>query len=239
MKGHRSSPSTPYHGLIPARAGSKGIPGKNIIRLGDQALIRWTARAALTAGVLDDVVLSTDSGEIAAEVADLEVEVPFLRPARLATDSSTSLDVVLHCAEACGWTDDSYVVLLQPTSPFRSARHLREAVTRVRENDLSALVSVTSAPVPYEWHYELTEVGELRGLNDRSADRRQAALTSVVPNGAIYIVRLGVLKEFGTFVPPACVGYLMDEVSSVDLDEPLDLAWAEFLLDRGRVILDG
>ena len=117
--------------LIPARGGSKGIVGKNLALLGGKPLLRYTTDAARQSGCIDRVLLSTDSEEIAAAGRAAGVEVPFLRPPELASDHASMSDVLRHCL---AWLEGESaepveaIVLLQPTSPFRSSRHIDEAV---------------------------------------------------------------------------------------------------------------
>src|SRR5689334_9403842 len=114
-------------GLVPARGGSKGVPGKNVRRLAGHTLLDYTARAARDAGVIDRVILSTDSAEIAQAGRRAGLEVPFTRPASLAADDTPMLPVIEHAiAEMTrsGWTPD-IIVLLQPTSPLRRPQHIR------------------------------------------------------------------------------------------------------------------
>ena len=122
-------------GLVPARGGSKGVPGKNVRPLAGHTLLEYTARAASESGVLDRVILSTDSAEIAEAGRRAGLEVPFLRPASLALDDTPMLPVIEHAlaeTAAHGWTP-GIIVLLQPTSPLRRPDHIRDAVNLLRE----------------------------------------------------------------------------------------------------------
>ena len=142
-------------GLIPARGGSKGIPRKNIAILAGQPLLAYTCAVALGSRVLNRVVLSTDDAEIAEVGRQCGVEVPFLRPATLAQDGTPSIEVARHAVEYFRdnehWTPD-VVVLLQPTSPLRTSRHIDEAVDLMKESDADTVVSVVEVPHRFNPH---------------------------------------------------------------------------------------
>src|SRR5262249_17289269 len=115
-------------GLVPARGGSKGVPGKNVRPLAGRTLLEYTARAARESGVIDRIVLSTDSAEIAEAGARAGIEVPFMRPASLAADDTPMVPVITHAVgelDRQGWSAD-VIVLLQPTSPLRRPEHIRD-----------------------------------------------------------------------------------------------------------------
>ena len=112
--------------LVPARGGSKGIPGKNIIPLGGKPLIAWTIEAAKAVDTIDRLIVSTDDEAIAHVAQDYKCEVPFLRPPELAEDETAGIDVVLHALDELDYFD--VIVLLQPTSPFRTAAQIDEAI---------------------------------------------------------------------------------------------------------------
>ncbi len=135
-------------GIIPARGGSKGIPNKNLLQLGGKPLIAYTVEAARASGVIDRLILSTDSEAIAEIGRSLGVEVPFMRPPELASDDAPMLPVVQHAVsqmEQSGWVAD-IVVLLQPTSPLRRPERIQQAVELLKSSDCSSVVSVTEIP---------------------------------------------------------------------------------------------
>ena len=135
-------------GLVPARAGSKGVPDKNIRPLAGRPLLAYTAAAALESGVLDRVILSTDSDAIADAGRAAGLEVPFMRPAQLAADDTPMLSVIRHALETLarqGWTADM-LVLLQPTSPLRRPEHIRAAVALLLESGADSAVTVVQVP---------------------------------------------------------------------------------------------
>ncbi|KLU62649.1 CMP-N,N'-diacetyllegionaminic acid synthase [Peptococcaceae bacterium CEB3] len=234
-------------GIIPARGGSKGIPRKNIRLLGGKPLLAWTIEAALAAKCLDRLILTTEDEEIAKVGRKYGCEVPFLRPAELALDTTPGIEPVLHAirwlAERESYHPD-YVLLLQPTSPFRRAEQIRECVarmlcaksgplipTRPQTPPCDALVGVTEPGQPPEWMFRAGEEGFLRPLLPaEGAARRQELPATWVLNGALYLIRTEVLLREHTFMPERVEGFPMDRTSSLDLDTPWDWQMAEYCL---------
>jgi len=129
--------------IVPARGGSKGVPGKNVRKLAGRTLLDYTAHAARDSGVIDRIVLSTDSDDIADAGTRAGLEVPFMRPSSLAQDDTPMLPVIQHALEtlaADGWTTD-VVVLLQPTSPLRRPSHVRDAVNALLQENADSVVT--------------------------------------------------------------------------------------------------
>lgn len=216
--------------VIPARGGSKGVPGKNIKLLGQWPLIEYTIRAALDAGL--HPVVSTDDQAIADVAIAAGARVPALRPAHLATDEASSLDVILHALEH--WVPEARAVcLLQPTSPFRSGQHVLEALAQFEDGASPAVVSVCPVEKPPRWMYHLSsERQEMHPFLHKAKriTRRQDASPLYVLNGAIYLVEVAVLRATKSFVPEGTLGYVMSVEDSVDIDTPLDWMLAETLL---------
>ncbi|MBX3096492.1 MAG: acylneuraminate cytidylyltransferase family protein [Fimbriimonadaceae bacterium] len=211
--------------LVPARSGSKGVPGKNIRLLHEKPLIAWTIEAAFQSGVATEVFVSTDSAEIAAVATASGAEVPFLRPAELATDEATTLDVVLHLLDRVG--DPDWLLLLQPTSPLRSGHDI--AAARNLAKNCDAVVSVAPGKSPALMRHVNAD-GFLSGLVDSTATRRQDMPESLLLNGAIYLVRVTTLRSERTFLPLRTRPYLMPPSRSVDIDTPDDWRIAEALM---------
>lgn len=191
-------------GIIPARGGSKGVPGKNIKLLGELPLLAYTAKSALASKQLSKVILSTDSPSIAAVAQHYGIEIPFLRPETLATDTASSIAVVQHAVsylENQGEFFDA-VCLLQPTSPFRPKGFIDLAIQKFIHEDVDALVSVL--PVPHEfnphWVFEPNEKGLLQIATGEQEiiKRRQDLPPAYFRDGALYITKTSVIKE-GSF----------------------------------------
>ena len=224
-------------GLIPARGGSKGIPSKNIIACAGKPLIAYTAEAALAANCLDRVILSTDDAGIANVGRECGLDVPFLRPAELATDRANSLSVIVHALdwlESQGTVVDA-IVLLQPTSPLRTAHHIREAVNLFQTQKPDALVSVMQ--VPHQYHPNALMRLEQDALvpvvpASEMILRRQDVLPLYARNGpAILILSASQIRR-GSFYSGVTAPYVMSQCDSIDIDTTVDLAVAAASLAR-------
>lgn len=231
-------------GLITARGGSKGIPRKNLRLCGGQPLLYWTCRAGLESKVLTRFVISSDDEEIVDYARSQGVEAPFLRPPELATDTAKSVDVALHAMawlkEHEGWTTD-VVVLLQPTSPLRTDKHIVEALALLGP-DVDSVVSVIKVPHRFNpWALLVPEDGRVRDYwqGDLPFDKhhRQAQPTLYARNGpAVVVTRAAVLEARASFYGPHNVAYPMVPSDSVDIDDLDDLQWADWLLQRRQMI---
>lgn len=222
--------------IIPARGGSKGIPHKNIKPLGGRPLILHTVDVAREVADDADICVSTDDPDIISCVESCGLKVPFVRPTELATDSAGTREVMLHALDFYERQGCHYdmVLLLQATSPFRNASHVREALALYR-SDLDMVVSVReSSSNPYFNCFEDDGEGLLqKTIRGVSFTRRQDAPVTYEYNGAIYVINAGSLKArpLGDFTRK--VKYLMDPIHSVDLDTMLDWKFAEFILKEG------
>lgn len=220
--------------LVPARGGSKGVPGKNIKALGGKPLIAHTIEAAIGAGL--SPIVTTDDEAIAAASREAGAVVPGLRPSHLATDEATSFDVAMHALKAWVEREDREppvaLCLLQPTSPFRTAAHLGAALELFHgRGDAPGVVSVCPVEKPPRWMYHMHGSGKLEPCmtGGEALTRRQDAAPLHVLNGAIYIVEIEALRETKSFVPPGTLGYGMSAEDSIDIDSPLDWVIAEAL----------
>ncbi len=208
--------------LITARGGSKGLPRKNIMLAGNKPLIAWTVEAALSAKIVSRVVLSSDDEEIIAAAKTAGCDIPFIRPAHLAIDMASSIDVVLHALEQLPGFE--YVILLQPTSPLRNAADIDSAFTLMLESAEHSCVSVCEADQSPYWMYQLTVDNKLERLIPEIGEinRRQDLPKVYVLNGAIYIARVDWLLEKKKFVSSETVAYLMPKERSLDIDTAQD-----------------
>jgi CMP-N-acetylneuraminic acid synthetase len=219
------------------------VPRKNLRLLVDRPLIAWTAESALNASQLSDVVLSTEDAEIAQVGRELGLDVPFLRPAELATDSSPTLPVVQHALSFLGARGDSYdaVCLLQPTQPFRTSRNIDEAISLFIASGADSVVSVL--PIPTEHHpcWAYLELDPSPGKNVPSAApslvlatgaaqpiaRRQDLPRAYHREGSIYVTRSQVIKRDNSLYGTRMVGYPMSPEHSVNIDTLDDWQAAE------------
>jgi CMP-N-acetylneuraminic acid synthetase len=225
--------SSPVLALIPARGGSKGLPDKNLKRLVGQSLIERAAIAARESGVVDRIVLSTDSPAIADEGRRSGVEVPFMRPPALAADDTPMAPVITHAVEALqaeGWSP-AIVLLLQPTSPLRQPRHLRDAVDRLRDSGADSVVSVVEVPRHLSPDYVMkVEAGELKPFlpEGERVTRRQDARVAYLRDGTVYAFWTDTLMvHHGSIYGAHCLPLVIPAEESVTIDTPEDWMAAE------------
>lgn len=218
--------------LIPARGGSKGIPGKNIKLLGGKPLIQYTIEAAREVFDDDVICVSTDDLAIKKVAEDLGLKVPFVRPSHLATDDAGTHEVILHAIEYynnIGYNPD-VLILLQPTSPFRTGKHIKEALGLLTE-DVDMVVSVKETKAnPYFVLMEENNEGWLVKSKEGNFTRRQDCPKVYELNGAIYIVKIKTIIEQKLSELRKKKKYIMDEEFSIDLDSTLDWFVAEIII---------
>lgn len=217
--------------LITARGGSKGIPGKNIKPFAGKPLLYYAIDTARELAPDEDICLSTDADEIIQAAEAYGLSVPFKRPDALATDQSGSYEVIRHAIDFYRQQNRPYdtLVLLQPTSPFRTAQHVREALA-LYTSDLDMVVSVTeSANNPYYNLFEETADGYLKRSKESNFTRRQDCPEVYAYNGAVYVISLASLAQKPLSQFSKVKKYVMNANDSIDLDTPLDWAFAEFL----------
>lgn len=219
--------------VIPAREGSKGVPGKNVKLLNGKPLIYYTIEAARAAFKDKNIYVSTDSNEIKALVEKTGLKVPFLRPKDLATDTASSRDVLLHALDYFQSVNNvlpDVIVLLQPTSPFRNTLHIKEALDMYNSN-LDMVVSVNETKAnPYYVLFEEDENGFLKKSKQSDALRRQDVPKVWEYNGAIYLINPKSISDKSISDFDKVVKYEMDEFSSHDIDTVLDWRVAEILV---------
>ena len=219
--------------IVPARGGSRGMPGKNLLEVAGKPLLSWTFDAARACARLSRTVLSSDSEEICAAAHTIGLEVPFLRPAELARDDTPGIEPVLHALDVLE-EDYDYVVLLQPTSPLRIAADIDAALDQCLEGGAPACVSVSEVePSPY-WSFVLGDQGRLEPLieSSRLFTRRQDLPAAYGLNGAVYVAEVEWLRRERSFVTSETVASVMPRDRAVDLDDELDLVLIEALLGR-------
>lgn len=221
--------------IIPARGGSKGIPHKNIKLLNGKPLIYYTIDCARSICTDEDICVSTDDAEIISVVEKYGLKVPFVRPAELATDTAGTNEVLLHAINYYEHLGRHYdvVMLLQNTSPFRTAEHVKEAL-KLYTPDVDMVVSVKECPAnPYYCVFEEDEDGYLHVCKgDGNIFRRQDAPKVYEYNGAIYIMNAQTLKTTHMHKMQKRVKYVMDDLSSFDLDTMWDWQMAEAIANK-------
>lgn len=223
-------------GIIPARGGSKGLPGKNIRPMCGKPLIVWTIEKALKSRHLDLVLVSTDSPEIAAIAREHGAEVPFLRPNELATDTATSYDVIRHALRHYRQSANrefDYTALLEPTSPLRED----DDIDRV-------LATLDAAEREFDSIVTLGEVGEHPSIMKRlvghgiepfcrelvQTTRRQDNAPAFFPYGVAYVAKTGVLLEENTFYTRRCMGFPIRRYQNYEIDDVYDFSCVESVM---------
>lgn len=222
--------------LIPARGGSKGIPHKNMKPLAGKPLIYYTIDAARLVAPEEDICVSTDDEEIIRLVEEYGLSVPFRRPNELAQDASGTYEVILHALDYYKAQGKSYdvVVLLQPTSPFRTGEHIREAMN-LYSSECDMVVSVTETRAnPYYVMFQEDANGYLQHILKGTFTRRQDCPVVYEYNGAVYVMNVVSLctKSLAAFTQNR--KYVMPSSVSIDLDTPEDWMYAEFIMEQRR-----
>jgi len=225
-------------GIITARGGSKGIPGKNIKSLLGKPLISYTIEEAKKSGVFDRLILSTDSEEIAEVAKKYNCEVPFIRPVELAEDQVSHLPVIQH---AVTWLKNKenyypdYIMILQPTSPLRRDFHIKEAVDLLLRNDADSVLSVVETN--NKQILNLDNSGFLKLCNGdpiyKRIDRRQFLPKSYISAGLIYLFKTDLLfSENPNFYGESTLPYIIDNKYVADIDNLGDWKEAEEKLKK-------
>lgn len=221
--------------IIPARGSSKGIPEKNIKPLFGKPLIAYTIEAAQAARSVDRLILSTDDEGIAEVAQKFGVEIPFMRPAELAQDTSLAIDNYIYTVDRVNADNskqyDEFIVL-QPTSPFRTAVDIDNAIELFHEKKADSLISVCEASHPPLWAKKIDSLGRLKdyfNINIGNKNRQELE-PAFMPNGAIFILKLSLLKSHYSYYSDRTYAYVMLQERSLDIDTPLDFEFAEFLM---------
>lgn len=227
--------------VVPARGGSKGLRRKNLHQIGDRSLIHW-AHDAVNQSKLDfsfQMILSTDDQEIADMGRDIGFDVPFLRPAPLASDTASAESVLLHSVE---WFESShgklpkYSMWLQPTSPFRIPEAFNHAYRDLEvSSQIDSIIGVKPIPRSLWMIYRADEDMNLEKLDASVGPNtaRQKNPVFYTPNGALYVIRTERLLATQTLTPEHTRGLVMDPIADLDIDHPLDLEMARALNQYG------
>ena len=218
--------------VIPARGGSKRIKNKNLKHLMGKPLIQWTIDLALKAKIFDDIIVSTDSITIQKTAERLGASAPFLRPDELASDVSPTIDTVLH---AIDWYENNHrvkldcVVLLQPTTPFRSMKIISESVKSFIKNKNSSMVSVSRVSEHPAWMLSVNEMGPHPYLSWMEMSKRSQDLDELfILNGLFYAATPSFLRKNRDFINSETQLKIMDNFGhNIDIDEENDWLIAE------------
>ncbi len=220
--------------IIPARGGSKRLPGKNILDLNGKTLVTWSIEAGLKSKYIDEVVVTSDNTEI-LNISQNAGAVVIERPAELATDTSTTFDSIRHTIENS--KNHDYIVLLQPTSPLRTKGYIDKAIELLIRKEADAVVSVCEMEHSPLWANTLPNNKSMDNfIKDKMGEKRSQDLDKYYRvNGAIYICSVDrFIQEKTLFIKDNIYAYEMNRSASIDIDERIDFEWAEFLLLKSQ-----
>lgn len=222
--------------VIPARAGSKRLPKKNVLLLSGRPCIAWTLDAVRESTEISHAAVSTDDPAVRKIVSNYDDVALIDRPGKLGKDDTSTVDVVLHALDVLKTRGHkfSWVLLLQPTSPLRTTGHIDEAVRLARKKGVDGLVSICRTAHPREWMAPATPGESLETFFAETELQKGVSdlPTSYTVNGAIYLIRVSVFEKEKTFFPTKkIIGYEMERRYSVDIDEQYDFELAESALN--------
>ena len=230
----------PITAVIPVRGGSKGVPRKNLYRLGGTTLLERSILYAKASPRVDRVVVSTEDAEMYAVARRHGVEAPTMRPYELATDEASTIDVVRHLVETVP-ISRGYILLLQVTSPLRILDDVEQLCGILESGDATAqgVVSLVRHEAPHPDKIQSISDGFVRSyLGRESMVSRQLLPEVYALNGALYLTHRDVVINQGTLMPKGMLPYLMPAERSLNLDGPLDFFLLESLLEKGRIELE-
>ena len=222
-----------FFSIIPARGGSKRLPNKNILPLAGKPLICYTVEASLQTNRIQKTIVTTDSDQIINTVKNYDIDI-IKRPDSLATDTATTNDVILHVLSTLQNQPD-FIILLQPTSPLRNARHINEAIDLLLSRNADAVISVCEMDHSPLWANTLPEnLSMVNFLHDEIKNKRSQDLPTYYRiNGAIYICRTdSFMRDHTLFLSNNMFAYVMPKEYSIDIDEAYDLMVAEALFSQ-------
>jgi len=222
--------------IIPARGGSKRLPRKNLLDLNAKPLIAWSIEAGIRSQYIDKVLVTSDNEDILS-IAQIFGADKCQRPHKLATDMATTFDVVKHTIKNLEEKYD-YVVLLQPTSPLRTTKHIDEAINLLKSKNADAIVSVCEMEHSPLWANTLNDDLNMNNfLKDETLNRRSQDLEKYYRiNGAIYICKIDkLLSEKSFFLKENIFAYIMGRKYSIDIDEEIDFIIAQSIMEKGTL----
>ncbi len=230
--------SARYLAIVTARAGSKRLPHKNIKPLCGHPLFIWSVMAAQQCPAIQRVIVSTDSAEYQSIALAAGADCPWLRDPALAADATSSADVVRSVLDLLGEELSHYagLVLLQPTSPLRTAQDISGALALYEESRAPAVVSISESECPPAWIGQLSDTLSLDDFTPPAMRTmtNQAGRPWYRLNGAVYVIGIDVFRREHGFLPKGTLGYVMPRERSVDVDTAFDFAVAEALMTSGR-----
>lgn len=220
--------------IIPARGGSKGLPGKNIKKINGLPLIGYSIKAAQESNLISRIIVSTDDEQIAMISRELGAEVPGLRPADLAQDDSKAIDVYRYTIKLLEEKDSSVVsnvIILQPTSPLRTVEDIDKAIRLFELKEAYSVISMCEADKPIEWAKEISSEGIVKQTITQSNENRQEYSKKFYPNGAVFVFSREAI-ESGEYYSSNTFGYVMERKRSLDIDDQFDFDLAKLIIEN-------
>ena len=219
--------------IIPARGGSKRVVHKNIRELAGKPLFAWTVEQARESKYIDRLILSSDDMEIIRKAKQWDCEVPFVRPSELSKDDTSGIETILHALEVLPECY-SFVVLLQPTSPLRSADDINRCIEMCIENNSPSCVSLVKQDKSPYWMYTIEDNNKLRSLLEAKTVvcRCHSQANAYILNGAVYVAGTEWLKKNKLLVSSETVGYVMPKERSYDIDTEFDMEICNIMLKK-------
>jgi CMP-N-acetylneuraminic acid synthetase len=229
-----------YCAVIPARGGSKRLLQKNIKLLAGRPLIEYTIRAASDSKRISRIIVTTDDIEIANISRGFNIDILYPRPSELASDTASPIDVLKYVVNKIETDKTSIenVILLQPTSPFRTGRHIDAAIDLFSKSDADTLTSICKVKEHpfWLWKQDTDQIIPVFSMNHIRMDRHKLP-QYYIENGAIYIVKKSTLFRQGLYGSNV-IPYIMGDAESTDIDDILDIEWAELLISKNLVRFD-
>jgi len=222
--------------IVPARGGSKGLPGKNIKLLSGKPLIAYTIEAAKKSKYITDVIISTDDEATYNVALKHGAKKTFLRPKYLAEDNSLAVDNYIYTLNRLnkefGYDIEDFIVL-QPTSPLRGVEDIDVAIELFKDKDADSVISYTQEYHPITWHKYIDDSGRFENIFPETIQNRQANRASYYPNGAIFIFTLELIRN-KQYYSDKSYAYLMPRERSVDIDNAEDFDYAQYLMRKNQ-----
>jgi len=219
--------------IIPARKGSKGLPGKNIKKLNGKPLVIYTIEAAMKSNLISQVIISTNDKNIADIAINAGAKCPFMRPESLSTDTSLSIDTYLYTIDRIMEEKKisiDNIIILQPTSPLRISLDIDNAIEMFFTKNADSIISFTEEDHPIFWHKYIDNNNRFENIFEENIKNRQNNRKTYFPNGAIYIFKTNLLKQRKYFSRNS-FAYIMPRIRSIDIDTIEDFRYAEYILN--------
>ncbi|AXH14491.1 N-acylneuraminate cytidylyltransferase [Malaciobacter mytili LMG 24559] len=223
--------------IVPARGGSKGLPGKNIKDLCGKPMIAYTIEEALKSKYITEVIISTDCKEIEEIAIKYGAKSPFLRPSFLASDTALAIDNYIYTIDRLN-KDFNYnikdFVVLQPTSPLRKKEDIDGAIELFKNKKAHSVISYTEEHHPLQWHKYINEDGTFENIFKDTIQNRQEIKKSYYPNGAVFVFNYDLIKA-GKYFSDNSYAYIMPRNRSIDVDTIEDFMYIEYLLKGNNI----